>query len=229
MPDFKLISRHVVALAIYLWAHLRILKMKISEHIYRIDGTNANVYVIFSESGVVQIDSGFRGQLQRIRAFYSSLGVRPGFVLITHSHIDHIWELARVVDEYSPEVYAHPLEAQVIEGQRPMYSSSLLLGVFGRLLRPRPVKGIKGIISMNIKGLEAVETPGHTPGSTSFIYVDDGKKYIFAGDAAFEANGRLFVNRRYATDVSVAERSLDKIIHMGPGIVLPGHGNPVVV
>ena len=201
--------------------------MRISEGVHVIDGTNANVYVIETDAGIVQVDSAMRGQFGRIRSFYGSMGRGPSAVIVTHSHMDHIGELASVVATYGSVVYAHPEEIPVIEGRRPMYSRSALVRVIGALMRPRPVAGVLDVHGFSAPGMRVLDTPGHTPGSVTLIYERDGERYLFVGDAAFEDGGALRVNRRFSVDVEAAERSLELIERMSPALVLPGHGKPV--
>lgn len=200
--------------------------MQISDKIYRIDGTNANVYVVIAEGNVIQIDSGMKGQFGKIKAFYEEMKIKPSAVIITHSHMDHIGELAAVHERYSPKIYAHREEIPVIKGERGMYAKSNAIKLAGALMKPKPVKEVKDIAEMKIQGMEIVETPGHTPGSITVVYTDGNEKYAFAGDAAFEENGRLYVNERFSLDVETAKKSLEKITAMKPVTVLPGHGNP---
>jgi Metallo-beta-lactamase superfamily. len=107
--------------------------MRIADGIHSIDGTNAHVYVVETGSGIIQVDSAMMGQFGRIREFYSSTGLRPDAIVVTHSHMDHIGELASVVRSYGSRVYAHPEEIPVVEGRRRMYSRSKLISIIGAI------------------------------------------------------------------------------------------------
>ncbi|MEM0123698.1 MAG: MBL fold metallo-hydrolase [Conexivisphaerales archaeon] len=201
--------------------------MQLNDNIYRIDGTNGNVYVIIAGENIIQVDSGMKGQFGKIRDFYDKMKVRPSIVIITHSHMDHIGALAEVHDRFSPRIYAHKKEIPVIRGERGMYAKSATIRLVGMVLKAKPVKEVADIAEINMEGIETVETPGHTPGSITVVYTRDNEKYAFVGDAAFEENGGLHINERFSLDVETAKKSLEKIIAMKPVTVLPGHGNPI--
>ncbi len=201
--------------------------MQISKNVFRIDETFANVYVINASGKIVQIDSGMKGQFERIRGFYGDMGLRPDIVILTHSHMDHIGELAGVVREYSPAVYAHREEIPVIKGERKLHISPELIRSFGPMPELEPVKEVRDLRGLSIPRISVIETPGHTPGSITVVYQDDAGKYAFAGDVAYEEGGRLLVHERYSLDVETLRKSYDKIIELRPVTVLPGHGNPV--
>lgn len=201
--------------------------MKISDSVFLIDNTNANVYVIVNEGEVFQIDSGLKSSFNAIRKFYSENSLRPNYVLITHAHVDHIGALAEVYRYYKPKIFAHGLDLKVIRGEEKMPSRSFLMRLFGVFIKAEPVREADEIINKNFKNIEVIETPGHTPGSVSYLYNDGKERYLFVGDAAFERKGKLFVNRTFSLDLKTAEESLNKIIGLKPVTILPGHGNPV--
>jgi len=89
------------------------------------------------------------------------------------------------VRSYGSRVYAHPEEIPVIEGRRRTYSRSKLISIIGAIARPRPVKGVVGVHTLSMPGIDVIETPGHTPGSVTLSYTRDGERYLFVGDAAF--------------------------------------------
>jgi len=201
--------------------------MKVSEHIDLIDGTNAHVYVFKSGDQYVQVDAGMRGSAKRVLAYYEAMGVRPSVVLITHSHVDHVGGLRVLYDLYKPRIYADPSEIPVIRGERPQYSASPLMKFFSSLVRISPVPSADDVSRIDLPKLVVVKTPGHTPGSTTYVLESGEKKFAFVGDAAFEKGGQLYVNRRYALDLKEAEASLRRVMGLAPVTVLPGHGNPL--
>ncbi len=203
--------------------------MKISDYVFQIDGTNANVYVIVNQGEVFQIDSGMKNNFNTINRFYSANGLKPQHVLITHAHVDHIGALADVFRYYRPKIYAHGIDLKVVRGEEKMPSRSMLMKVFMAFAKAEPVKEAEEVIDRAFSNIKIIETPGHTPGSVSYLYDDGKQKYLFVGDAAFEKGGKLYVNRRFSLDIETAEESLKKIQGLKPIMVLPGHGRAVML
>jgi len=203
--------------------------VKIGSNVELIDGTNAHVYVFKTGDEYVQVDAAMKGDARFVLSYYETNGIRPSRVLITHSHADHIGGLRVVYDLYRPEIYADLKEIPVIKGEMPPYSKSILMRVLNPFFRIRPVPTVNSTKDLSLPSVQVLQTPGHTPGSTTYILSEEGRKYAFVGDAAFEKNGRLFVNKSFSIDVPTAEKSLEKIRALAPITILPGHGAPLEI
>ncbi|MGC8689050.1 MAG: MBL fold metallo-hydrolase [Thermoplasmata archaeon] len=200
--------------------------MRIDDNIELIDNTMCNVYVVRLDDKVIQIDSGMKGNAKVIIEYYEERKIRPDVVLITHYHLDHIGALSIIQKRYNPEIYAHRLEIPVIEGRSSMGKpGSLGARIIFSLIRPEPVKDVRPLEEFKIDKIKILETPGHTPGSTSYIF----EKAIFIGDAAGNVNGNLVINEKYTLDMERARESLEKIRRLSPVLVLPGHGKPLSI
>ncbi|WP_449462149.1 MBL fold metallo-hydrolase [Tardisphaera miroshnichenkoae] len=201
--------------------------MKVAEGIDLIDGTSANVYVFTVGDAVVQVDAGIDKSAHEVLSYYESRGIKPTAVVLTHSHIDHIRGLKAIFDLYRPSVYAHRDEIPVITGQRPQYSKNRLMGLLYPLFKAPTVPLVDDVSALALPNVRIIETPGHTPGSVTIVLERADGRFAFAGDAAFEKNGTLYVNERYSLDVKKARDSLKIITSLSPVTVLPGHGKPV--
>ncbi len=202
--------------------------MKITDNVELIDNTMCNVYVAKISGKIVQIDAGMKGSAKLVMNYYREKQVKPDIVLITHYHMDHIGGLFIIKEKYNPEIYANGIEIPVIEGNSSMGKPrSLGARIMFSIVRPQPVKGIKDVKDLKIEGLRVIDTPGHTPGSTSYFLEKEG--VLFIGDVASNVNGDLKINEKYTLDMEMAKRSLDKIKSMSPILVLPGHGSPVKI
>jgi hydroxyacylglutathione hydrolase len=134
---------------------------------------------------------------QQILGLCSSEGLRLTEILLTHTHGDHVATLPDLVAATGARVWVHPLEAQRVAG-----ASAL----------PR-----EGSLP-ELEGVEALFTPGHTPGGTCYRVGGD----LFTGDV-------LFVDWVGRSDFSGGDprrlfESLARLRTLDPGLtVRPGH------
>ncbi len=72
--------------------------------------------------------------------------------------------------------------------------------------------------------LQIVHTPGHTPGSCSFVAVDGGKTHVFAGDTLFR--GSIGRTDLWGGDPDLILRSIRGRLLTLPdeALVVAGHG-----
>lgn len=158
-----------------------------------------NIYVVPSGGGdVVLVDCGGPSDFLLIESSLKSLGIsRTGemHLVLTHFHFDHAGSAARMKRLYKAKVWAHELETPILEGREEV-PTVYKKGLIGRALSPVPfistIIGTPKPVSVDIAfsdgdvlpllgGLEVIHTPGHTPGSSSFFWVDE--KVLFSGDA----------------------------------------------
>lgn len=124
-------------------------------------------------------------------------------ILLTHNHFDHIEGVEKVVAETGAEVFIHS------EDERPLRQGQ------GRIV---PLSsGMK--FSIGKIPVEALHTPGHTPGST--CYLVDGR-HLITGDTLFQGNcGRSDLP---GGDPRVLFQSLRELASLDPTIkIYPGH------
>ncbi len=200
--------------------------VKITESIELVDGTMANCYVLNAGGKRILIDAGMKSSGKKLVTYFKGLNVKPDVILITHYHPDHIGGLSLLVETFSPEVYASEKEIPVITGTlkaaRPKGFMPLLVSA---LAKPGPVKKVIPLNELKIPGIEIIETPGHTPGSSSILFKPENA--LFVGDALAEKNGNLVLNRTFTLDIAEAERSRSKIMALAGTNILPGHGKAV--
>src|SRR5262249_43280668 len=85
-------------------------------------------------------------------------------------------------------------------------------------------------LQLGNKLLHVIHTPGHTPGSASFLLQTDGKNLLFSGDTALY-DGRLGWQGNPYADNRAYIASLEKLANFSLGsgkllwdMLLPGHG-----
>ena len=197
--------------------------MKITENIELIDGTMANCYSVNLDGRRLLIDTGTRGSSKKIIDYYRKNNLKPEIVLITHYHPDHVGGLKSIRDEFGAKIYAPDAEIGVISGKERMTpAKSLASRLVSGFMKSEPVEGLSRSSELSLEGLEVVETPGHTPGSTSYFFSKDN--VLFVGDAVVVSSGKLGLNKAFTLDMAKAEESRKKILEHPSQIILSGHG-----
>ncbi|MBU4193416.1 MAG: MBL fold metallo-hydrolase [Actinobacteria bacterium] len=185
-------------------------------------GTNS--YVVWDEgaSKAVLIDAGMA--VGSILEFLESRGLTLEAVLLTHGHPDHIVGAAEIAGETGAPVYLHEIDSKMVEMMPPTLLA--MLGI-DKLDVPDEFKPLQDGQVLELAGLEieVLHTPGHSPGSVSFLV--DGA--LFDGDLVFRASiGRTDFP---GGDFELLLRSVkDKVFVLDPGTKLyPGHMGPTSV
>jgi glyoxylase-like metal-dependent hydrolase (beta-lactamase superfamily II) len=124
-------------------------------------------------------------------------------VLVTHPHYDHVDNLSKIVEKFSPEIYAFESENLKVEAER--YSDGDTVEVEG--------------VEFNV-----FHTPGHKDDSVC-LYVES-EKVLFTGDLIFPDGG---FGR---TDLAEGDRdklieSIEKVAELDVREMYTGHGPAV--
>jgi glyoxylase-like metal-dependent hydrolase (beta-lactamase superfamily II) len=138
---------------------------------------------------------------ERLLELARSLNV--GRVLETHGHWDHIQAIPELRDAgYSVGVTSE--DASMLDSYDEILEHDTVI----------PVGDLR---------LRTIHTPGHTPGSMSFLV--EGKPLLFSGDTLFPGGpgNTSFENADFGTIIESIERRLFAPLDPDP-IVMPGHG-----
>jgi glyoxylase-like metal-dependent hydrolase (beta-lactamase superfamily II) len=227
--------------------------------VHRLGDDMVNFYIVEEPEGLVLVDSGLPAHWGALRDHLASSGAVPGdikAVLLTHAHPDHLGLAARVRHEAGAAVWIHGAEAATLAAANPARAGASTERSIARYLLRRPAAmGLLLNLARNggfrpapvgdpevfqtpttltrVPGApEAVPIPGHTPGSTAYVFRQHG--VIFSGDALVSHDGLTglrgprLVCRGFTHDGAAALASLDTLAGLGGGlIVLPGHGDPM--
>src|SRR6266545_2642184 len=157
-----------------------------------------NCYLLKAPEGGILFDAP-DGACEWVR----SLGVDPKLLLLTHGHIDHVQDVAKIKRQFGCPIGCHPLTA-------PMISDREFFRSFGFELEIEPAKPdflIEETPSRDFLGaqFQVLEVPGHCPGSLCFFLPD--------GDIDL-----------------LVEKIRKKLFPLGDEVtVLPGHGPPTLI
>lgn len=156
------------------------------EHLYQLTRFGAvfpvNCYLVREGDGFTLIDTDLPGSAPHILAAARRLGAPIVRLLLTHAHGDHVGSLdALHAQQPHAEVLIGARDARFLAGERtldPDESHGRLRGSYQtcatqptRLLMPGDRVG----------SLEAIASPGHTPGHLAFLDLRD--RALIAGDA----------------------------------------------
>jgi hydroxyacylglutathione hydrolase len=139
-------------------------------------------------------------------------------IWLTHAHVDHIMGVDAVRRATGAPIHLHPLE-------RPIYDALPQFGAWvGMALEPPPPPDVAlepgRPVQVGRLGFEVRFTPGHSPGSVSFV----GQGRVFGGDVLFNGSiGRTDLpGGDYATLMSTIQSQFlslpdSTIVHSGHG------------
>ncbi len=166
--------------------------MKLLPHFYQIAGpglshsTDATAFLLHGAGGLHLIDcgtvEGYSNVLENIRAAgFDPRDIKA--IWATHGHYDHIGSAALFARDFGTALYVHPADQARVESGDPMQTTAGLL--YGQAFPPCPVTGpvaVGTVLTDAAFTLEALHTPGHTPGSVCFVLHQDGLATLIAGD-----------------------------------------------
>ncbi|WP_342525438.1 MBL fold metallo-hydrolase [Chryseomicrobium sp. FSL W7-1435] len=179
-----------------------------------------NCYIVRSGSRALIIDPS--DEPTKIIQALKQSNLKPVAILLTHAHFDHIAALQAIVDTYSIPVYMHKAEQKWLKD--PMLNGS---GKYAEL--PNVVvdveitEVVEGSLQIDAFNFHVLETPGHSPGSLSYYFQEDG--YVVSGDVLFKgsigrtdlAGGNLQVLMQSITR-KLVELPEQTIVYSGHGV-----------
>ena len=179
-----------------------------------------NCYLLEAPEGSILFDAP-----QSACEWLLSLGIEPKLLLLTHGHIDHVQDVAKIKRQFGCPIGCHPLTA-------PMISDREFFRSFGFELEIEPAEPdflIEETPRRNLLGadFEVLEIPGHCPGSLCFFSRKD--KLLIGGDVLFASSiGRGDLP---GGDIDVLINGIrKKLFPLGDDVtVLPGHGPPTEI
>jgi len=181
---------------------------------------NCSILVDDETRSAIVIDPG--GDFDNIRAKLEKSGASVAAIVHTHTHIDHVGATAPLQRWSSAQAHIH-------EADRFLYD---LLPIQAELLGvPLPEScDMEGdlvddlVVRAGQVELQVLHTPGHTPGSVSFVVKSGATNVAFTGDTLFRRGiGRTDL---WGGDTDLIFRSLrTRLLTLAEDThVVPGHG-----
>lgn len=172
---------------------VRIIKLELGPF-----GTNAYIVICKATGESILVDA----PAEANKIVSQLIGTHPRYIVITHSHFDHIGALGELKAELKIPVAIHPLDANKLQHI------------------PDVDLNDGGLIEVGSLKIKVLHTPGHTPGSTCFLL----GRYLLSGDTIFPGGpGKTGTPADFKAIVKSIET---KILALPDEIeVYPGHGS----
>ena len=193
-----------------------------------------NCFLVREDDGLTLVDTCLAGSAPGIHKVARSLGAAIRRIVLTHAHIDHVGSADALIQQI-PGV-------EFVVGQRESRllrkDFSLDAGETGKTLFGYPgVKSRPTRVLMDgnrVGSLQAIFSPGHTPGHMSFLDVRDGS--LIAGDAFTTHMGVIVAGVfkfyfpfpvLFSWNREVAAESGRKLRNFKPALLAVGHGKTI--
>ncbi|EGQ27791.1 metallo-beta-lactamase superfamily protein [Sporosarcina newyorkensis 2681] len=190
-------------------------------HIHPLGPIQTNCYVIEDEEkNCLVFDPGEEGEA--LLSELQKLSLKPVAIMLTHAHFDHIGAIEMIRSAYDIPVYVHAAEKDWLgnpqlngSGKYPMFPDVIC--------KPADIL-LKDENSLQVGPftMEVRHTPGHSPGSVSYVFADEG--FAIVGDTLFRGSiGRTDLpgghTETLLSSIHNELLSLDEEL-----MIYPGHG-----
>lgn len=181
-----------------------------------------NCYIIQDEEkNCLIIDPG--EESTKIITYIEHEQLKPVAILLTHGHFDHIGAVDPVRDHFNVAVYIHEIEQDTLTD--PFKNGSTRYPGLPRVQNRAADYLItaEGMMEIGPFSFEVHHTPGHSPGSLSFVFEKDG--FAIVGDTLFQGSvGRTDLP---GGDTETLLASIhNKLLTLDEDIIIyPGHGS----
>ncbi|GAB4189604.1 MAG: CAU/MBL1b family subclass B3 metallo-beta-lactamase [Wenzhouxiangellaceae bacterium] len=197
--------------------------------VYYVGGQELSAYLLVDDDGLILVNVGMEANVDLVFASIRELGYEPQrirYLLITQGHFDHAGGAARVHELTGAEVVAGVDEVALME------AGGLNDYVFADSLGFPPVetRGMAdgAVLTLGNLNIQAVSTPGHTPGSTSWIlrtHNEDSREttMLFQASVSLLNNAHLIDNPLYPEVVADFRATYARLEQIEADFVLPDH------
>lgn len=200
-----------------------------------------NCYLVKEEEELILIDAALSFNAKEIIKTAENLKTPITKIVLTHAHGDHVGSLDAIKERFpQASVYISLRDSRLLDGDLSLDEDEPKTPIKGGV--PKGLKTRADILLKDgdrVGSLTAISTPGHTPGSMSFL--DKRTGALIAGDALQTRGGvavagdikPFFPFPAFATwNKEVSLYSAKKIVGYQPTLLAVGHGemikNPVV-
>ena len=162
---------------------------------------NETLYIVEGEERALLIDAGTN--IKDLDKIVAGITSKPVTLVATHVHPDHTGASVN----YFKEIYINAADMVNVKEIMGDYKGEIKYFSDGE------------VIDLGGRQIEVIFTPGHTPGSTTFI--DREAHYGFSGDAF--GSGNLLLTTNFTTLALTCQRMSEYMLKHGIEKLYPGH------
>ena len=160
------------------------------------------------------------------------LDLKPQLILATHGHFDHVLAITELKLAFNIPFYLSAKDAKILK--RTQSTARYFTGIepdppakIDKFLKEGQILNLGGLNNLSLKVLE---TPGHTPGSLSYLArACASNKIIFVGDLIFAGGGYGRTDLK-GGDFKKLQQSIKKVLSLPlKTVIYPGHGEETSV
>lgn len=177
---------------------------QIDEHTWHGNGHlvyNESIYLIEGETSAILLDAGTK--IPNLKKIVENIVKKPVTLIATHVHGDHT---GSAVNEWDT-IWINAADEVNVPKNMPNYKGTKMYLTDGQ------------VFDLGGRQIEVVFTPGHTPGSTTFI--DKKAHYGFSSDAFGSENLLVFTD--LSTQISTCNRMMRFVEKYDIKYFYPGH------
>lgn len=202
---------------------------RIIGNVYYVGTADLASYLITTPEGHILLDAPMEENVPHLLRSIRALGFDPAEIEVminSHAHFDHAGGFARMKEVTVARLLVSAPDAALIErGGR----GALSLGE-DTIFPPAKVDGVVHdgqVVTLGGVGLQAVSTPGHTPGGTSWLMEleEGGRVYRILFANSMSAVYPLVGNADYPNLLSDLRASFDRLAEIQADIFLSTHGS----
>ncbi len=166
--------------------------------------------ILVGDGPFILFDTGYRECIPEMLSWVEArAGDGLDRLVLTHHHFDHSGGAGAVCERFNVPVYAHPLEMGYLEEEQPD-------------LQVLPIREGEFVESGEMR-LEAILTPGHSPGHLSFWWKEE--RILLGGDNVLLPSTTAVTAPK--GNLGDYLESLEKVKKLAPRLIYPGHG-PII-
>jgi glyoxylase-like metal-dependent hydrolase (beta-lactamase superfamily II) len=198
---------------------------EVGDGVFQLESTGRTVNCFLVQAEVpVLVDAGTERRGDAVVEELQAAGVTPAFVLLTHADFDHAGGADAVRAATNAPVVAPSAERPLLIGEtRRRLLVRLMIRSVNRGRSPRMPTVDRWVEDGEVvAGLEAVATPGHTPGHTCYRLGTT----LIAGDALITGETFREPVAMFNVDGELARRSIERLAALDLDLAVSGHGQP---